>query len=170
LPYIEAIYREVFRYEPPLGIGIPHSLVEDDVVGGYFLPKGLCILSDSGTTYEAAMLGTMVSSNIWAMTHDENLYPDPFSFKPERFLNADGTLNDDNRILAYGFGRRLAFSEPTIDKVECSLHLACDRICVGKAVASDVVGIFFTSCHWRQRHMIPDVAHHGILPRMFQYW
>jgi len=41
LPYIEAIYRELLRYEPPLGIGIPHSLVEDDVVNGYFLPKGL---------------------------------------------------------------------------------------------------------------------------------
>jgi cytochrome P450 len=41
LPYIEAIYRELLRYEPPLGIGIPHSLVEDDVIDGYFLPKGV---------------------------------------------------------------------------------------------------------------------------------
>jgi len=51
----------------------------------------------------------MVVSNIWAMTHDENAYPDPFTFKPERFSNADGKLNDDDRILAYGFGRRSAF-------------------------------------------------------------
>ena len=29
------------RYEPPLGNGIPHALVDDDVVDGYFLPKGL---------------------------------------------------------------------------------------------------------------------------------
>ena len=43
------------------------------------------------------------------MTHDENAYPDPFTFKPERFFNADGKLNDDDRILAYGFGRRSAF-------------------------------------------------------------
>ena len=41
LPYIEAIYRELMRYEPPLGIGIPHCLMEDDTVNGYFLPKGL---------------------------------------------------------------------------------------------------------------------------------
>jgi cytochrome P450 len=40
------------------------------------------------------------------MTHDEEVYSDPFSFKPERFLGSDGQLNDDNRILAYGFGRR----------------------------------------------------------------
>jgi len=51
----------------------------------------------------------MVSSNIWAMTHDESVYPDPFTFKPERFFDADGKLNNDNRILAYGFGRRSAF-------------------------------------------------------------
>jgi hypothetical protein len=41
LPYIEAMYRELLRYEPPLGIGVPHSLVEDDIVDEYFLPKGL---------------------------------------------------------------------------------------------------------------------------------
>lgn len=41
LPYIEAIYRETFRCHPPLGIGLPHSPVEDDIVDGYFLPKGL---------------------------------------------------------------------------------------------------------------------------------
>ena len=45
LPYIEAIYRELLRYEPPLGIGIPHALVEDDVIDGYFLPKGLSDLA-----------------------------------------------------------------------------------------------------------------------------
>jgi hypothetical protein len=55
----------------------------------------------------------MVISNIWAMTHDENVYPDPFTFKPERFLNADGKLNEDDRILTYGFGRRSAFSGQT---------------------------------------------------------
>ncbi len=108
LPYIEAIYRELFRYEAPLGIGLPHALTEDDIVNGYFLPKGL---SDLTTVERLVMLfsGTMISANIWAMTHDENVYPDPFAFQPERFFNADGTLNDDSRILAYGFGRRYIF-------------------------------------------------------------
>jgi cytochrome P450 len=40
------------------------------------------------------------------MTHDESVYPEPFVFKPERFLDENGVLNDDDRILAYGFGRR----------------------------------------------------------------
>jgi hypothetical protein len=41
-----------------------------------------------------------------AMTHDEERYPRPNEFIPERFLNERGGLNDDNTILAYGFGRR----------------------------------------------------------------
>ena len=41
-----------------------------------------------------------------AMTHDESMYPDPYTFNPERFFDENGKLNDDNRVLAYGFGRR----------------------------------------------------------------
>ena len=41
-----------------------------------------------------------------AMTHDEDIYPEPNLFKPERFFDKDGNLNDDDHVLAYGFGRR----------------------------------------------------------------
>jgi cytochrome P450 len=41
-----------------------------------------------------------------AMTRNEELYPDPYTFKPERFFNKNGELNLDDRVLAYGFGRR----------------------------------------------------------------
>jgi cytochrome P450 len=40
------------------------------------------------------------------MTHDESVYPEPFTFKPERFFDKNGDLDDDDRVLAYGFGRR----------------------------------------------------------------
>ena len=40
------------------------------------------------------------------MMRDEEMYPDPDSFKPERFFNDDGTLNDDTVPYAFGFGRR----------------------------------------------------------------
>jgi hypothetical protein len=75
-------------------LGFHILLVEDDVVNGYFLPKGLFMIRQYGTTSKA-ISGTAVIANIWAMTHNESDYPDPFTFKPERFFNADGTLNDD---------------------------------------------------------------------------
>lgn len=41
------------------------------------------------------------------MTHDENIYREPDTFKPERFLTADGKLKaDDDMSIAFGFGRR----------------------------------------------------------------
>ena len=106
LPYIDAIYRELLRHSPPVALGIPHALAEDDIYQGYFLPKGTYhsrVMLPPASPY---LIGAVVFANIWAMAHDENVYPDPFTFKPERFLNVDGSLNDDNRILAYGFGRR----------------------------------------------------------------
>jgi hypothetical protein len=41
------------------------------------------------------------------MLHDPVAYPEPFSFKPERFLDANGAFRDDPLLtLAFGFGRR----------------------------------------------------------------
>ena len=43
-----------------------------------------------------------------AVLHDPELYTDPEVFKPERFLNEDGTFRDDPAIsLAFGAGRRI---------------------------------------------------------------
>jgi cytochrome P450 len=39
LPYIEAIYREVLRWHPPMTLA-PHASMDDDVYKGYFIPKG----------------------------------------------------------------------------------------------------------------------------------
>jgi cytochrome P450 len=90
LPYIEALYREVLRWRPVTPIGFPHTSLEDDIYRGFYFPKG-----------------TLVMPNIWAITRDEAVYPDPESFKPERFLEEDGSLNHDDISYVFGFGRRL---------------------------------------------------------------
>lgn len=42
-----------------------------------------------------------------AMNRDEKRYgPDSHEFNPDRFFDEHGNLNDDDRVLAYGFGRR----------------------------------------------------------------
>ncbi|THG98128.1 hypothetical protein EW026_g3999 [Hermanssonia centrifuga] len=68
--------------------GITHCAREDKIVEGYFIPKGASVIA-----------------NIWEMLHDENIYKDPFSFKPERFLGPDAEPDYGN--LPFGFGRRI---------------------------------------------------------------
>ncbi|KAF7348408.1 hypothetical protein MSAN_01794900 [Mycena sanguinolenta] len=98
MPYCEAVVREVFRWRPIVPLALPHVTSEDDIYEGYFIPKG-----------------TTVLPNVWAMVHDESRYPDPDKFNPERFLNADGQLNADDHILAFGFGRRICIGRHAAD-------------------------------------------------------
>lgn len=93
LPYITALVKEVLRHNPVTPLAIPHLLSEDDTWDGYWLPKG-----------------SIVMANAWAILHDENTYPDPMPFNPDRFLRPDGKLDEtvkDPATASFGFGRRL---------------------------------------------------------------
>ncbi len=54
------------------------------------------------------------------------MYPEPDTFKPERFLNQDGTLRDDPVLMsAFGFGKRICpgrhFADATLFIVVASV-------------------------------------------------
>ncbi|KAG2336904.1 cytochrome P450 [Suillus weaverae] len=90
LPYVESILRETFRWHPILPLGVPHATSSDDTYDGYFIPKG-----------------TTVMCNIWAISRDEKRYPDASLFMPERFLDVNGALTDDDPAgYVFGLGRR----------------------------------------------------------------
>ena len=91
LPYIDALVKELLRWNPPIPMGIPKRTTQDDVYRGYFIPAG-----------------TTVIENIWAVFRDPDIYPDPEAFNPDRFLK-DGKinpliLNPGDRV--FGSGRR----------------------------------------------------------------
>ncbi|TFY81085.1 hypothetical protein EWM64_g2923 [Hericium alpestre] len=90
LRYVNAICREVLRWKLVAPLGLPRTTRQDDVYEGLFIPKG-----------------TMLLPNAWAMLHDPEKYPDPEAFNPERFLEKNGELNDDDVSAAFGFGRRI---------------------------------------------------------------
>ncbi|PCH43248.1 cytochrome P450 [Wolfiporia cocos MD-104 SS10] len=92
LPYIECVLKEVYRWICPLPLGLPHCATEDDEYLGYHIPKG-----------------TMVVPNIWSMSRDADIYPEPDRFVPERFIHANHGTNDiaDPRGYIFGFGRRI---------------------------------------------------------------
>ncbi|KAJ6452154.1 cytochrome P450 [Mycena vulgaris] len=92
LPYTTALVKEVMRWKPVTPIAIPHCLAVDDEYRGYRIPAG-----------------SIVMANAWAILHDEEMYPEPHVFKPERFL-LDGKINPavrDPEVAAFGFGRRV---------------------------------------------------------------
>lgn len=92
LPYIEAICREVLRWQPTLPLGLPHMTSQDDVYEGYLISKG-----------------SLVLVNEWAISRDESLYPNASRFDPQRHLTAEGKLKDDPFAghFAFGYGRRI---------------------------------------------------------------
>ncbi|KAI0112261.1 cytochrome P450 [Nemania sp. FL0031] len=90
LPYINAVVKETLRWHPVAPMGIPHENTEDDVYDGYFIPKG-----------------SMLFANIWHFTHDPDIYRDPITFWPERFLaEGDHEPETDPEKFVFGFGRR----------------------------------------------------------------
>jgi cytochrome P450 len=99
LPYIEAFCKELMRWQMVTPIGLPHSSNKDDVYRGFFVPKG-----------------SIIVANAWAILHDPEIYPDPEEFKPERFLNKDGSVRDDPTLsLAFGIGKRLCPGRHFVD-------------------------------------------------------
>ncbi|KAH9849106.1 cytochrome P450 [Lenzites betulinus] len=91
LPYIQAIFLEVLRWNNVAPLGAAHRSTEDDFYEGYFIPKG-----------------TTVIANLWQILHDPQTYPDPMSFNPERFISTPGKEPQaDPRSVVFGYGRRI---------------------------------------------------------------
>ncbi|KAJ8773535.1 hypothetical protein K2173_005781 [Erythroxylum novogranatense] len=92
LPYLQAIVKEALRMHPPGPLlSWARLAVHDVYVDKIFVP--------SGTT---AMV------NMWAITHDQSIWKDPLSFKPERFMDEDvPIMGSDLRLAPFGSGRRV---------------------------------------------------------------
>ncbi|KAI0035654.1 cytochrome P450 [Vararia minispora EC-137] len=110
LKYVWACVQEALRYRPVLPLGIPHRVTSHEVYDGYDIPKDSTVIA-----------------NMWAILHDENLYSDPFDFKPERFLSReDGGLEEpDSTAIVFGYGRRIC---PGMHLAEGSLLIYTARI------------------------------------------
>ncbi|KAL1759497.1 cytochrome P450 [Schizophyllum commune] len=95
LPFVTAIVLESLRYMPVTPVAIAHYYSGDgpDIYKEYAIPPK-----------------SVVIPNVWSMAHDEDAYPDPYAFKPDRFLTDEGRINcnvRDPSVFAFGFGRRI---------------------------------------------------------------
>ncbi|KAF9016298.1 cytochrome P450 [Hymenopellis radicata] len=91
LPYVEAMLLETLRWNPALPMGFMHRSMDEDVYNGHYIPAK-----------------SLIIGNVWAIFRNETDYPDPDSFKPERFLKSDGKDLPPNpaEVATFGFGRR----------------------------------------------------------------
>ncbi|KAJ6624554.1 cytochrome P450 [Mycena sp. CBHHK59/15] len=68
--------------------------------------------------YPYPLLGSIVFTNLWKITHDVEVYRNPMVFDPSRFFASDSHVPEpDPREIVFGFGRRvcLGLHFPSID-------------------------------------------------------
>jgi cytochrome P450 len=84
--YVTATLQEALRSRPVLPNTAPRLVVKPIEVGGWHYEPGACLVA-----------------NGYLIHHDPEIYPDPYSFRPERFLdNPPGTYT----WIPFGGGRR----------------------------------------------------------------
>ncbi|KAG0582062.1 hypothetical protein KC19_3G031100 [Ceratodon purpureus] len=96
LPYLQAVIKETLRHHPPGPLLSWARLSTQDVcVAGHTIPAG-----------------TTAMVNMWAITHDPQVWANPDVFNPERFLPSAGgqdidVRGNDLRLAPFGAGRRV---------------------------------------------------------------
>ena len=84
--YLTATVQEILRRRPVLPNTAPRLVKQPVNIGGWDYPPGVCVVA-----------------NAYLVHHDPEIYPDPYAFRPERFLEEQpGTYT----WIPFGGGRR----------------------------------------------------------------
>ncbi len=91
LPYTTAVLQEIFRYVSMAALGTVKFTTCDTELDGCFIPKN-----------------TAVTINLFSANRDKNVFVNPDTFDPQRFLTPTGTLKEDvfDDVIATGLGPR----------------------------------------------------------------
>jgi cytochrome P450 len=110
--YTNACILETLRIISHIPLGIFRRTLVDIECFGYKLPEN-----------------TILIPNLWKMHHDEELYPNPYVFKPDRFLDSNNKLLDTNH-----------------ERVKNLMPFGCGkRLCPGKNVANNIIFLCVTN-------------------------
>lgn len=89
MPYLKAVIKEALRMYPVVSLNARIIAERNLSIGGYQFPKK-----------------TAFSFCHYAISHDENTFPDSFAFKPERWLRDNPKRPNPFGSLPFGFGVR----------------------------------------------------------------
>ncbi|KAG1875732.1 cytochrome P450 [Suillus subluteus] len=119
---MQAFISEALRWRPVASGGFPHRTTKDVI---WASDENYCIPA-----------GTTVFGDHWSISRDPDVYPEPYAFKPHRWIDEQGDLRDDLKFFVYGFGRRsvLSPSHPFLNDIPFS-------VCPGQHVANRSVFI-----------------------------
>ncbi|XVF07756.1 hypothetical protein REPUB_Repub06bG0167100 [Reevesia pubescens] len=104
LHYLHAVIKETFRLHPPIPLLVPRRAIQDTKFMGYHIPKN-----------------TQVFVNAWAIGRDPEVWVDPLSFNPDRFIGSKIEYKGYHyELIPFGAGRRMCAGVALADRV---LHL-----------------------------------------------
>lgn len=130
MPYIHAIIKETMRLHPPIPM-IMRKGIEDCVVNGKTIPKG-----------------SIICVNIWAMGRDQNVWENPLEFRPERFLEGEGSTIEIKgqhfKMLPFGTGRR-----------------GCPGMPLAMRELPAIIGALIQCFEWRMSGSQGEILDHG---------
>ncbi|CAG9771581.1 unnamed protein product, partial [Ceutorhynchus assimilis] len=88
-PYIEAVLLECQRMFPVMPVAGIRRTLRQAYLDQYIIPKN-----------------TTVLVNLHSVHHDQDYWKDPENFRPERFLDENGSIIRQDRVLTFGLGKR----------------------------------------------------------------
>ncbi|KAH6808201.1 hypothetical protein C2S51_029309 [Perilla frutescens var. frutescens] len=119
LEYLECVVKEAMRLHPLAPLLVPHESMEDCELDGFHVPKK-----------------SRIMVNVWAIGRDPNVWPNPESFTPERFIGSDIDVRGRHfELVPFGSGRR-----------------GCPGLQLGLTVVKLVVAQLVHCFHWE----LPD--------------
>lgn len=106
LPLLEAAILEGLRIATVAPLSVPHAVHEDITFRGFLIPRD-----------------TTVLVNLHSVLKDPEVWPDPDSFRPERFLDDVGNVIVPKEFIPFCTGRRSCIGE-SLARMELFLYLA----------------------------------------------
>ena len=86
LPYTEAVVMEIQRYASIVPQGVSHTVQKEVMVNGLTLPKDAMVVP---------LMKELLQGSYWG---------DGETFRPERFLDADGKCKKDDHLIPFSIG------------------------------------------------------------------